>query len=218
MMTFLDATYYVDLIASYGYAVIFIVVTLESSGLPLPGETILVCAAIYAGTRQGLDIRLIIGTAACGAILGDNIGFWVGRRFGRTLLIKYGHLARIDSRHLALGEYLFARYGGAIVFFGRFVAFLRVYAAILAGANRLPPLEFAIYNATGGVAWATAFGLGGFALGKNIERLLGPWGWLILASFAIGSYFLWSYYKSHEDLLLAKAMGAQSACEDRKPP
>jgi membrane protein DedA with SNARE-associated domain len=184
---------------------------LESSGLPLPGETVLVCASIYAGTRQGLDIRLVVGTAACGAILGDNVGFWAGRRFGRKLLLKYGHLIRIDSRHLALGEYFFARYGGAIVFCGRFVAFLRVYAAILAGANRLPPLEFTIYNATGGLAWAAAFGLGGYALGKNIERLLGPLGWITLASAAVGSYFLWSFYKSHENQLIAKVEGAEAA-------
>lgn len=75
-----------------------------------------------------------------------------------------------------------------------------------------------LLSLAGGVAWATAFGLGGFALGKNIEQLLGPLGWLILASFAIGSYFLWSYYKSHEEQLLAKAVRAQAACEDRKPP
>ena len=210
MTSFLDASVYADLIGHYGYAVIFLVVMLESSGLPLPGETVLVGASIYAGTRQVLDVRLVIGAAACGAILGDNIGFWAGRRFGRNLVVRYGHVVGIDARHLALGEYLFARHGGIIVFCGRFVAFLRVYAALLAGTNRLPPLQFAFYNATGGVAWAAAFGLGGYALGKNIERLLGPLGWITLAAAAIGSYFLWSFYKKHEEQLLAKAARAQA--------
>ena len=103
-MTFLDVTLIQSLVADYGYAAVFVVVMLESSGLPLPGETVLVCAAVYAGTQHGLDIRFIIGAAACGAILADNFGFWAGRRFGRRLLLKYGHFVRIDSRQLALGS------------------------------------------------------------------------------------------------------------------
>jgi membrane protein DedA with SNARE-associated domain len=149
-MTFLDANLIQDMIASYGYATVFFVVLIESSGIPLPGETILVCASVYAGAHPDLDIRVIIGAAASGAILGDNVGFWIGRRWGRTLLMKYGHYVGIDGQKLALGEYLFMRFGGMIVFFGRFVALLRVYAA-LAGINRLRPAEFAVYNAAGGV-------------------------------------------------------------------
>ncbi|MGY2909636.1 DedA family protein [Bradyrhizobium sp. URHC0002] len=212
-MTFLDVALIQSLVADYGYAAVFVVVMLESSGLPLPGETVLVFAAVYAGAQHGLDIRLIIAVAACGAILGDNFGFWAGRRFGRSLLLKHGHLIRIGSRQLALGEYLFARYGGAIVFFGRFVAFLRVYAAILAGTNRLRPLHFAIYNAAGGVIWATIFGLGGYLVGKNVEQLLGPIGWVALASFAVGGYFLWSFFKSHEERFLTDAERALAARE-----
>jgi membrane protein DedA with SNARE-associated domain len=109
----------------------------------------LVCASVYAGTQHGLDIRVIIGAAASGAILGDNVGFWIGRRFGRTLLMKYGHCVGVDRQKLALGEYLFMRFGGMIVFFGRFVALLRVYAALLAGINCLRPVKFALYNAAG---------------------------------------------------------------------
>jgi len=122
-MTFFDATLVQALIANYGYAAVFVVVMLESSGFPVPGETVLVCASIYAGSRHGLSIGAIIAAAACGAILGDNVGFWVGRRFGRTLLLKHGHRIGINERELILGEYLFQRYGGSIVFFGRFVAF-----------------------------------------------------------------------------------------------
>jgi membrane protein DedA with SNARE-associated domain len=204
-MTFFDATLVQALIANYGYAAVFVVVLLESSGIPLPGETILVCASVYAGTRHGLDIRVVIGAAVCGAILGDNVGFWVGRRFGRALLVKHGNVIGIDGQKLALGEYLFMRYGGAIVFFGRFVALLRVYAALLAGINRVGPVDFVIYNAAGGLVWANAFGLGGYFLGKNIEHFVGPIGWMALAASAVGGYFLWSFYKSHEKRFLADA-------------
>jgi membrane protein DedA with SNARE-associated domain len=110
-MTFFDATLVQSLIANYGYSAVFVVVMLESSGFPVPGETVLVCASVYSGSRHGLSIGAIIAAAACGAILGDNVGFRVGRRFGRTLLLKYGHRIGISERELILGEYLFQRYG-----------------------------------------------------------------------------------------------------------
>src|SRR5260370_10532208 len=144
--TFFDATLVQALIANYGYAAVFVVVMVESSGFPVPGETVLVCASVYAGSRHGLSIGAIIAAAACGAILGDNVRFWVVRRFRRTLLLKHVHRLGINERGWILGEYLFQPYGGSIVFFGRFVAFLRVYAALLAVANRLHPLQFTKYN------------------------------------------------------------------------
>ena len=204
-MTFLDANLIQDLIASYGYAAVFCVVLLESSGIPVPGETILICASVYAGTQHGLDIRVIIGAAASGAILGDNVGFWFGRRFGRMLLMRYGHCIGVDSQKLALGEYLFMRFGGMIVFFGRFVALLRVYAALLAGINRLRPIDFAVYNAAGGVVWAATFGLSGYLFGKNLQRFVGPIGWIALVVFVAGCYFLWAFFKTHERRFVADA-------------
>jgi membrane protein DedA with SNARE-associated domain len=119
---------------------------LESAGVPLPGETILVSASIYASTLRGLDIRFVIAAAAAGAIVGDNIGFWVGRTFGQRLLTRRGYLIGLDERKLKLGQYLFMRHGGKIVFFGRFVALLRTLAAILAGVNRFSPLRFFVLN------------------------------------------------------------------------
>ena len=115
---------------------------------------------------------------------------------------------------MILGEYLFQRYGGSIVFFGRFVAFLRVYAALLTGANRLHPLQFTKYNASGGLVWATTFGIGGYALGQNMQLFARPLGWLALAATATGAYLLWSFYKTHEEKLLVEAEQARATREN----
>ena len=100
-MDFLNSDTVQHLIGHYGYGAIFVIVMLESAGIPMPGETILVTAAVYAGTKHALDIRWVIAAAAGGAILGDNIGFWVGREFGEPLLEKWGHLVGLDARNAA---------------------------------------------------------------------------------------------------------------------
>jgi membrane protein DedA with SNARE-associated domain len=127
-MDFLDGAFAQHLV-HYGYGAIFLIVMMESGGIQMPGETILVSAAAYAGTRHALDIRYVIAAAAGGAIVGDNIGFWVGREFGEPLLEKWGHLIGLDARKRMLGRFLFANYGGSIVFFGRgrAVQFLRLH-------------------------------------------------------------------------------------------
>jgi membrane protein DedA with SNARE-associated domain len=212
---FLDGASAQHLVGHYGYGAIFVIVMLESAGIPMPGETVLVSAAVYAGTRHALDIRWVIAAAAGGAIVGDNIGFWVGREFGEPLLEKWGHLIGLDARKRLLGRYLFARHGGSIVFLGRFVALLRAFAAVLAGANGLSPWRFFVFNAAGGIVWATLFGLGGYMLGEGIRRVAGPVGWALLMAALIAVFVLWRYYKKHEEGLLAKAereMARQESC------
>ncbi len=201
-------------VAGYGYYAVFLVIVLESAGVPMPGETVLVSAAIYAGARHGLEIRLLVLTAAAAAILGDNLGFWVGRRYGQDLLARHGPRIGFDGRKQQLGRYLFKRYGAAIVFFGRFAALLRTYAAVLAGANGLRPAVFFLWNAAGGVTWACVFGFGGYVLGKGLERIAGPVGWAALASVVAGGFALWRFYKKHEEHLLDTAereMASESA-------
>jgi membrane protein DedA with SNARE-associated domain len=193
------------LLSTYGYAAIFVVVMGESAGIPLPGETILIASAVLASTHKGLDIRFVILAAALAAILGDNIGFWVGRRYGEGILTRYGPKVGIDQRKQKLGRYLFRRFGGAIVFFGRFVAMLRAYAALLAGVNDLAPMTFFAYNAAGGIVWASLFGVGGYLLGAGISRVAGPVGWAALAVALVGAVFLWRFYKKHGDRLLDEA-------------
>ena len=143
-----------DLISAHGYWIVAIIVAVESMGIPAPGETALVTAAIFAGTTHRLDIVWVILAAAVGAIVGDNIGYMLGRRFGYSLLLRYGKLVRIDEKRIKLGQYLFRRHGGKVVFFGRFIALLRAAAAVLAGTNCMDWRRFLFFNASGGVLWA----------------------------------------------------------------
>ena len=204
-MHFLDPDALSQILSTYGYAAIFAVILLESAGVPMPGETVLVAAAIYAGSKKGLDIRMVVAAAALAAILGDNLGYWVGRRFGEPLVKRYGPKVGLDARKQMLGQYLFKRYGGAIVFFGRFAALLRTYSALLAGVNRLDFWTFLSWNAAGGIVWATIFGLGGYLLGQSIEAIAGPIGWIALAAAVFGAFLLWRFYKRHEERLLDEA-------------
>jgi membrane protein DedA with SNARE-associated domain len=163
-------------LVTYGYWAVFVFVAIESIGIPFPGETMLLVAAIDAGTTHQLSIVLVIIAATCGAILGDNLGFWIGREGGYRLLRRYGRYIGFNERRVKLGLYLFRTQGGKIVFFGRFVAVLRAWAAFLAGVNRMQWSRFLLFNALGGVIWATLYGLGGYFLGEEIHRLTGPVG------------------------------------------
>src|SRR5947209_17167219 len=159
------------LLTTYGYWAVFVFIAIESTGIPFPGETMLLVAGIYGGTTHRLSILLVILAAACGDILGDNLGFIIGRTGGYRLLRRYGRYIKLDDRKLKLGQYLFQKHGGEVVFFGRFVAVLRAWAAFLAGVNRMPWARFLVFNATGGILWATLYGLGGYALGNNVHKL-----------------------------------------------
>ncbi len=166
------------LIMQHGYLAVFCIVMLESSGVPLPGETALVVAAIFAGATGLIDIKIVVLCAAAGAIIGDNFGFLAGRRFGMPLLLRYGAAMRITEDRIKLGQYLFDRHGAKIVFFGRFVAVLRIFAAFLAGVNAYGWRQFLFYNASGGVVWAAVFGFGGYIFGDAFARVAGPLGLL----------------------------------------
>lgn len=164
------------LIAHAGYGAVMLAVGIESIGIPFPGETTLIAAAAYAGSTHKLNIGFVIAAAAAGAIIGDNIGFWIGREFGFRLLVRYGKYIRITERRIKLGQYLFQRYGIEVVFFGRFIAFLRALAAFLAGANRMTWPRFLIANALGGIVWSSIYGIGAYELGTQVHHLLGPVG------------------------------------------
>jgi len=159
------------LLSTYGYWVVGGIITLESMGLPLPGEATLIAAAIYAGSTQQLNIWLVIAAAAIGAILGDNIGYSVGREIGYRLLLRYGHYLQLTDARIKLGQYLFSRHGGKIVFLGRFVVLLRALAAFLAGVNRMSWPRFLLCNAAGAMLWAALYGGAAYYFGHTLEHV-----------------------------------------------
>jgi membrane protein DedA with SNARE-associated domain len=161
---------------AYGYGAVALAVGLESIGIPVPGETTLVAAAIYAGSTHHLNIFFVVAAAALGAIMGDNVGFWIGREFGFPLLVRFGHYVRLTPSRLEVGQRMFVRHGGKLVFFGRFVAILRALAALVAGANRMAWPRFLAFNAAGGIVWAALYGFGAYLLGEQVHRLSVPIG------------------------------------------
>ncbi|HUZ91795.1 MAG TPA: DedA family protein [Methylocella sp.] len=174
------------LVAQHGYWVVFLIIMLESAGVPLPGETVLILASGYAGATGELDLALVITCAAMAAIIGDNIGFWVGRTWGANFLLRYGKFVHLPESRLKLGQYLFEKHGAKIVFFGRFVAFLRVFAALLAGVNKYRWPQFLFFNAAGGIIWAVVIGISAFLFGDSMRRISGPLGIIALAGVAAG--------------------------------
>jgi len=186
------------LISHYGYAAIAGVVALESMGVPLPGETMLVLSAIYAGTHADLNIAGVIGAAALGAIVGDNVGCWLGREFGYPLLLRYGRHVGLTETRIKLGQYLFMRHGGKVVFFGRFVAVLRVLAAFLAGVNRMEWRSFLIANAAGGVLWSLVYGVGAYLFGSALFHAARPVTITLVIAGLVIVIVAMRYVRSHE--------------------
>ena len=172
-----------DLFARYGYAVVFVGVLLENAGAPVPGETMLLAGAALA--RFGsLKLTWVIAAAIVGATLGDNLGFFLGRRGGRVLVERYGAMIGMTHAHLAKFDRFFERHGAKTVFVARFITGLRVLGALLAGASRLTWSRFLVFNALGAVVWGTTFGLVGYALGYSwltLEQWIGRSGLILLA-------------------------------------
>jgi membrane protein DedA with SNARE-associated domain len=161
------------LVHSYGYLAVFVLVAVESLGIPLPGETALIAAGAYAGQTHRLNVVLIFAVASAAAIVGDNIGFWIGAKGGYPLARRFGHYIRLDERKLKVARYLFARQGTTVVFFGRFVSILRTYAAFLAGTSRMVWRRFLVANASGGIVWAGIYTLLAYFAGNTLRRVSG---------------------------------------------
>ena len=175
-----------DLLISYGLVLLFALIAAESAGVPLPGETALIAAAILA-ERGHYSIFWVIVVAATAAIIGDNIGYWIGRTGGRALLERWGPVRRYAERALPPGERFFARHGGKTVFIGRFVAVLRVTAAWLAGITHMPWWRFFLWNAAGGIVWATGVSLLAFYFGKAAADAVATYGVYALVVIVVGA-------------------------------
>ena len=200
----------ISLIPTCGPWIIFGIVALESAGVPLPGETILVASALLAATTGQINIVLVVLAAATGAIVGDGMGYLVGRRFGLPFLHRYGRYIRLDEDRLLIGRYLFFQYGNAVVFFGRFIAVLRMFAALLAGANSMPAGRFFFFNITGGICWACLFGFGAYAVGSEIYKISGTLTVLSLGLFIAAGYAFSVFIRRNEVTLRRRAEAALS--------
>jgi membrane protein DedA with SNARE-associated domain len=163
------------LVKDFGYPLLFVLVMSEAGGVPIPGETALIAAAVLASQGK-LQIEIVILLAAAGAIVGDNIGYLIGRKGGRWLLERPGPFLRQRQEVLRVGEPFFAAHGPKAVFFGRFVLGLRVWASWLAGATRMRWRSFALWNALGGIAWASAVGLVAYLLGHSAGNAIEAFG------------------------------------------
>ena len=162
-----DSSAVTHFFVSNGLPLLFLVVMLESFGIPLPGETALIAFGVLAAEGHYSIVWVIVVTAAA-AILGDNLGYWLlGRVGGRALFQRWRWLRRWSDRVLPSSEKLMARHGGKTVFFGRFVTVLRYTAAWVAGLGRMPWWRFLFWNAAGGILWATGVGLLAFYAGKT---------------------------------------------------
>ena len=164
------------------YLVVFAVVGIESLGIPLPGEIALVAASLLAATGS-TNVWWVAVAASAGAIIGDSIGYAIGRRGGRQMLERFGRRfpGHFGPAHLAKAGKLFGRWGVWTVFFGRFVALLRILAGPLAGALRVPYRKFLVANAAGGILWASGTAFAIWGIGQAAERWLSDFSWLALA-------------------------------------
>lgn len=173
-MSFFSLHHLIQLLHAYGNPVLGVVVGLECIGLPVPGETLLIAAAVVAGTTHQLNILAVIFSAALGAIVGQIAGYGIGSAVGFRLLRRYGRYIGLTNRRLAYGRAVFRRHGVKVIVAARFVILLRTLAALLAGANRMPWPRFMAANVAGSVIWAGVYGLGAYELGHEAKQLAGP--------------------------------------------
>jgi membrane protein DedA with SNARE-associated domain len=163
-------------VTDHGLPLLFLAVMIESFGIPVPGETALIAFGVLASEGH-YSIASVIAVAAAGAIVGDNLGYWlIGRVGGRALFRRWRWLHQYSERVLPRAEKLMAHYGGAAVFFGRFVAILRYTVAWVAGLSRMPWWRFLFWNAAGAIVWATAVGLIAYYGGKAVADTIARYG------------------------------------------
>lgn len=211
-MSLFSEHHLIQLVGTYGPGLVGAVVLMEAMGLPVPAESLLIATAASLGTEHKPGITWIVTAAAAGAVLGDNIGYLVGRTLGWRALRRWGRHIGLSQDRLLLGAYLFRCHGGKVVFLGRFVVLLRTIAALLAGANRMDWWWFLPSNAAGGILWACIYGLGAYWLGNAIKRIAAPAGIAlgVVALVVIIAAFLIIRRREHDLLQKAKAAMPES--------
>jgi membrane protein DedA with SNARE-associated domain len=162
-----------EFVSNYGVWMVAAFIALESIGLPLPAEAALIAAAFFARTH-GIDIWSLIAAGIVAAILGEMVGFWIGRRFGHQVLMRYGTRVGFTEERIRVGQWLFVRYGGRFVFIARFLPFLRNITAVLAGTNSMAQHSFYFASATAAAAWIIGYGLAAYSFGEAFANLASP--------------------------------------------
>ncbi|HEY1753510.1 MAG TPA: DedA family protein [Caulobacteraceae bacterium] len=198
----------VPLVASYGYAAVFTLLFIESIGIPVPGEGILIAGALFAARTHRLEIAGVLAVGALAAFAGTCVGYLVGRSAGLPLLARYGGYVGLTAPRQRLGQYLFLRHGAKIVFLGRFVAFLRAFEGLLAGVNRMQWSRFVLYNAVGAVAWTGIVGLGAYVFGRTFLHVSRPLGLALIALAVVGFIAALVYARHAEAALQSHADAA----------
>jgi membrane protein DedA with SNARE-associated domain len=184
-------------VRDYGLIIVFLLIALETSGLPLPGETALVAAAVLA-SQGHYSIWWVILVATAAAIIGDNVGYWLGRKLGRGFLQRYGPVRRFSDRVLPPTERFFRRHGGKAIFFARWFSGFRIAGAWAAGFAQMPWWRFFVWNALGGIAWAASIGFGVYFLGKTAEHVISTVGpaAAVVGVAALAGFLIWRHRRA----------------------
>jgi LPXTG-motif cell wall-anchored protein len=197
----LDLSFIRDIIETWGYVMVFAGIAIESSGIPFPGETVLLVASAIAASSARLHIEWVIVWAAAGAIIGDNCGYWAGREIGQPLLKKIGPILHFDEKKQDYLERYFEKHGAKTVFIARFIALLRAWTAFFAGLHHMHYPTFLQWNALGGIIWATGAGLLGYFFGQNLpllEKWLGNFSYVLLGLALIGGLVFYFVRRKRE--------------------
>jgi membrane protein DedA with SNARE-associated domain len=185
-------------VAIFAYLVVGLVIGVESMGVPLPGETTLIAAALLA-SQHNLNIVFVIAAAAAGAIVGDSIGYFIGRKAGRGLFERLGRrFHHFSEERIVKAEKYFHKYGVWTVFFGRFVALLRIFAGPMAGMLRMHYPRFLAANAAGGIAWSATIGVVAYKIGDNADKIFGQvsvWALVVIGVALVGAYAVYKIRK-----------------------
>lgn len=195
-------------LAHFGLFAVFCFVALEAAGVPLPGETVLVLAAGYAGHTGHFSLLAVIVVAAGAAVIGDNLGYAFGRYGGWPLLQRFRRPLHVRDSDLKVGRLLFERYGGRVVFLGRFVSILRTYAAFLAGVNHMRWRRFLLWNGAGGIIWAVAWTTAAYLFGARLSGLSSVVQWSLLAAAGLLALLVTILIRRRWVELRAEAEGA----------
>ena len=181
----------------YGYWAVFFGVMLENAGVPLPGETILLIAGYFAATGE-FHLPLVMLIAATGAVVGDNIGFAIGHHYGRGVLLRFGRFVFLTPKRVRSMEQYFENHGNKTILVARFITGLRVFAALFAGASKMPWRVFVVYNVAGAILWSVVISLLGYLFGQSLPLLVkwvGRSGTILLVAAIVIGIVVWRIRK-----------------------